>query len=203
MIRLGVVTDNGDPDGLRRLRVQSIDRGVSTSDWIPRITGWDGSDVGVVPIGSTVVLSDLDGGTEGQVILGVLQTSTSNPPIKKDEVGSWFGIVAGSLNWLVKGAIEFVADTTVRVATKSETRPTIEIKTDGEILLSNRYGRISLLPTGFMRVVNPLGEWTTTASGSLLTHPTSINITTPNLTYNGVQVAVVGGTDTGGDTTIS
>lgn len=205
MIRLGVVTDNQDPENLRRIRVVTQDRGASQSQWVQRVTGFEGEDSGVPGIGSTVIIASLQGDTSDEVILGVLQTVTTNQPqsLKDGSLGSRFLRVLGDTWQSVAGYWEIITSGKASIRVESPNKPKVEIHPSGLITLSNSLGNISLNPTGFITITDPTGTWGSSSSGLSLISPISVSITSPNLSWNGSRVAVVGGTDSEGDVTLS
>jgi Type VI secretion system/phage-baseplate injector OB domain len=206
MLRLGVVTDNQDPDNLRRVLVLSVDRGVNTSQWLPRVTGWDGLDSPVPPIGSSVVVADMLSDSTDGVVLGVIQSagSSNNPiPDKDDQVGSWFGNLAGNLWLAVTGTWQLISTGLIRIQIKSALQPEILLNPNGQIRVSNKLGSITLLPNGYTVFVNPSGTWQINGSAFQINHNTQVSITSPMLTWNGQQVARIGGVDSDGDVTLS
>lgn len=175
MLRLAIVTDNQDPDNLRRVRVCSSDRGVSVSDWIGRVTGFCDEDSPVPPIGSTVIIGKLEGGASDEVVLGVLQTTTSNPPLVKSRLSDLVQIRYGDHTESNVGNWQSVSNA---ILIQTATGCLIRLREDGQITLSNSDGQITIQPNGAIEIESPL------------------------LTWNGERVAVVGGTDSDGDTTL-
>jgi len=195
MLKIGTVTDNQDPDGLRRIRVTTVDRGVSSSQWLSRVTNFDGDDLPSPMIGSSVIVCEVAGDSTEDVILGVLQTATTNRPIEdKPDRESW---------WSILREIGFWVNNRFSVQSPSPNKPKISLNRDGTILASNSLGSVVLSPTGYMTVTNPSGVitmgdgvWNILTSGTL-------NVTSPGFKWNGQTVAVVGGTDSDGDVTLS
>ena len=195
MLKLGTVTDTNDPDNLRRIKVTSIDRGVSVSNWVSRITLFDGDDLPIPAIGSTVLIGELDSDSTEEINIGVLQSATTNKPnLNKSKLSDWFSDFAVGL---------FSVFDSFKIRSLSANKPTINLSSDGTVLASNTLGSITLQPNGFIRVVNPLGTIEMGASGISLSTSGLVNISSSGLRYNGVQVAIVGGIDSRGDTTIS
>jgi hypothetical protein len=195
MLKIGTVTDNQDPEQLRRIKVTTIDRGTSSSQWLSRITNFDGDDLPAPQIGSTVVISEIGGDTTEEVILGVLQTATTNKPSSdKPDLDPW---------WSVLSAITFWVSKTFSVKSPSPAKPEITLDTSGWINASNSLGSVQLLPDGYLMITNPTSMIVMSGSGISINTPGSININSNALTWNGSQVAVVGGYDTDGDTTLS
>lgn len=195
MLKLGTVTDTNDPDNLRRIKVTSIDRGVSVSNWVSRITLFDGDDLPIPAIGSTVLIGELDSDSTEEIIIGVLQSATTNKPnLNKSKLSDWLSDFAVGL---------FSVFDSFKIRSLSANKPTINLSSDGTVLASNTLGSITLQPNGFIRVVNPLGTIEMGASGISLSTSGLVNISSSGLRYNGVQVAIVGGIDSRGDTTIS
>jgi phage baseplate assembly protein gpV len=196
MIKLGTVTDNQDPEQLRRVQVTTVDRGVSSSQWLSRVTNFDGDDLPLPLIGTTVVLAEVSGDSTEEVILGVLQTATTNNPIrdKDDKIGDW---------WSLLTSITFWVNRTFSVKSPSQNKPEIHLDQDGTIKASNILGSITLSPTGYIIVTNPTSTITMNNSGLNLVTPGSISITAANLTWNGQTLSRVGGTDTRGDVNLS
>jgi Type VI secretion system/phage-baseplate injector OB domain len=206
MIRLGIVTDNADPDNLRRVLVASVDRGLNTSRWLPRVTGWDGLDNPIPPIGSTVVVADMLGDSVDGVVIGVLQSAgNSNNPIpdKDDRPGDWYANLMGNLWQVVVGTWKLVTTRDITVTVDSTLSPTVLIKPNGEIKLSNSLGSVTLLPTGYTVFVNPSGTWSVGSGGFMINHDQQVSVNSPMLMWNGQQVARVGGQDSDGDVTLS
>lgn len=195
MLKIGTVVDNVDPEGRRRVRITTIDRGVSSSQWIPRLTNFDGDDLPVPIIGSSVVVAEISGDSIDDVVLGVLQSATTNSPIDdKPDRESW---------WSVLVEIGFWVTRKFTVRSPSPNQPKISLDWDGSIFAENRFGSIRLLPTGYLTITNPDGTITFGASGWVFNSNQPINIQSPSLTWNGQTLAVVGGVDTDGDVTIS
>lgn len=205
MIRLGIVTDTEDPDKMRRVKVVTQDRGNSTSSWVPRVTGFDGEDSPTPPIGSTVIVASMQSDSSDEVILGVLQTATSNQaqPIKDPSLGSWFRRVLGDVFASVSGYWQLITLGKITLEIQSTGNPSVTMEPSGSITLRNSLGSVRLLPSGYMQVVDPSGMWGSSSSGLSLNHPTQVSISSPNLSWNGVTVARVGGIDSRGDTTVS
>jgi len=195
MIKLGTVTDNQDPEGLRRIKVTSIDRGVSSSQWLNRITNFDGDDLPSPIIGTTVVISEVGGDATEDIILGVLQTATTNHPIDdKPNRESW---------WSILKAIGFWVNDRFSIKSPSPNRPVISLDRDGTITASNTLGSVTLHPTGFTRVTNPLGSFEFGGGGGSVNISGPLQITATDFTWNGSRVARVGGIDGDGDVTLS
>ena len=175
MIRLGVVTDCNDPMGLRRVRVTTSDRGLGQSDWVPRVTNFADDDLPVPPIGSTVIIANLEDGSTDEVILGVLQTGRSNPPVKEKAIlQDWFSVLTGLIDWFAEGLIRLRSRTRITLECgKSK----IELHPDGRITLANGISLLTLESDGQLRFDQP---------GSPL-----------------IRFAMVGGLDTDNDTTLS
>ena len=205
MIRLGIVTDMDDPDKMRRVKVVTQDRGNSTSSWVPRVTGFDGEDSPVPPIGSTVIVASMQSDSADEVILGVMQTATSNQaqPLKDASLGSWFKRVLGDVFSSVSGYWKLLTLETITLAIQSPKAPSVTIEPSGQITLRNSLGSVRLLPSGYMQMVDPSGTWGSSSSGLSLNHPSQVSVNSPNLLWNGVAVSRVGGTDSRGDTTLS
>lgn len=195
MIKLGTVTDNQDPENLRRIQVTTIDRGVSSSQWLNRVTNFDGDDLPLPLIGSTVVVSEVGGDSTEDIILGVLQTATTNRPIDdKPDRGSW---------WSILKAIKFWVNDKFAVESPSQAKPRISLDQNGTITASNSLGSITLYPNGYLTITNPTGVITMGSGGWSINAPGSIDITSTNLTWNGRTISRVGGLDSRGDTTLS
>ena len=195
MIKLGTVTDNQDPENLRRIRVTTVDRGVSSSQWLNRVTNFDGDDLPLPLIGSTVVVSEVGGDSTEDIILGVLQTATTNRPIEdKPDREYW---------WTILKAIKFWVNTKFAVESPSQNRPRISLDQDGTISASNSLGSITLSPNGYLTIVSPTGVITNGANGWSISVPGTININSSDLIWNGQRVSRVGGVDTRGDSTLS
>jgi len=195
MIKLGTVTDNQDPENLRRIQVTTIDRGVSSSQWLNRVTNFDGDDLPLPLIGSTVVVSEVGGDSTEDIILGVLQTATTNRPIEdKPDRESW---------WSILKAIKFWVNDKFTVESPAPNKPKISLDQNGTITASNSLGSIVLYPNGYLTITNPTGVISMGASGWSINSPGSINITSSSLTWNGQTISRVGGVDSRGDTTLS
>lgn len=195
MIKLGTVTDNQDPENLRRIQVTTIDRGVSSSQWLTRVTNFDGDDLPLPLIGSTVVVSEVGGDSTEDIILGVLQTANTNRPMEdKPNRESW---------WSILTAIKFWVNDKFAVESPSQAKPKLTLDRDGTIMASNTLGSITLYPNGYITITNPTGVVTMGSGGWSINAPGSINITSANLTWNGQTISRVGGLDSRGDTTLS
>jgi phage baseplate assembly protein gpV len=195
MIKLGTVTDNQDPENLRRIQVTTIDRGVSSSQWLNRVTNFDGDDLPLPLIGSTVVVSEVGGDSTEDIILGVLQTATTNRPIEdKPDRESW---------WSILKAVKFWVNDKFAVESPSQNKPKISLDQNGTITASNSLGSIVLYPNGYLTITNPTGVITMGSGGWSISVPGSINITSADLTWNGQTISRVGGVDSRGDTTLS
>jgi phage baseplate assembly protein gpV len=195
MIKLGTVTDNQDPENLRRIQVTTIDRGVSSSQWLNRVTNFDGDDLPLPLIGSTVVVSEVGGDSTEDIILGVLQTATTNRPIEdKTDRESWWGILK---------SLKFWVNDKFAVESPSQNKPKISLDQNGTITASNSLGSIVLYPNGCLTITNPTGVITMGSGGWSISVPGSIDITSTNLTWNGQTISRVGGVDSRGDTTLS
>jgi phage baseplate assembly protein gpV len=195
MIKLGTVTDNQDPENLRRIQVTTIDRGVSSSQWLSRVTNFDGDDLPLPLIGSTVVVSEVGGDSTEDIILGVLQTATTNRPIEdKPDRESW---------WSILESIKFWVNGKFAVESPSQAKPKISLDQNGTITASNSLGSIILYPNGHLTITNPTGVITMGSGGWSINSPGSIDITSTNLTWNGQTISRVGGVDSRGDTTLS
>jgi Type VI secretion system/phage-baseplate injector OB domain len=177
MLRLAIVTDNQDPDNLRRVRVVSADRGISVSDWIGRVTGYCDKDDPVAPIGSTVIVGTLEGGKSDEVVLGVLQTTGSNPPLNKPKLSDEVTVLYGNR---IESATNDWQSISENVQIQTATGTSIHLNSNGQVTISNSGG------TGLI-VIQPNG---------------AIEISSPLLSWNGERVAVVGGVDSDGDTTL-
>jgi phage baseplate assembly protein gpV len=174
MLRLAVVTDNQDPDGLRRVRVSSADRGVSQSDWLSRITGFCDQDLPVPPLGATVVIAQMEGGSTDELVLGVLQTTTSNAPLLKEKLSDRVERVYGNqvldlIGYSFQRASRFWSWFT-------NDQSSVTIGSNGVIL--QKGNTILRVEDGLVEVSANMFKW------------------------NGERVAVVGGTDSDGDTTL-
>lgn len=158
MIRLGIVTDCNDPEGLRRVKVTTSDRGVGQSDWVPRVTAFTDEDLPVPPIGSTVIVANLEDGSTDEVILGVLQTGRSNRPVKeKALLQDWFSVMTGLIDWFADGLIRLRSRTRVILECG---RSKIELYPDGRIVLANGVSSLTLEPTGDLRFDRPWSNLT-------------------------------------------
>jgi hypothetical protein len=133
--------------------------------------------------------------TQQKTLFWVLQTATTNRPIEdKPDRESW---------WSVLTEIGFWINRKFTVKSPSQFKPVISLDQDGTIFARNTLGSITLYPTGYITVTNPTGTMTMGGSGWELVTGGSVNIQSPGLTWNGQTVAVVGGTDSRGDTTLS
>lgn len=195
MIKLGTVTDNQDPENLRRIRVTTVDRGVSSSQWLNRVTNFDGDDLPLPMIGTTVVVSEVGGDSTEDIILGVLQTATTNRPIEdKPDRGDW---------WALLRSIVFWVQTSFTIKSPSQNKPKIYLDQDGTITIENSQGSVTLYPNGYLTILNPTGVITSGVSGWAINVPGAININSANLTWNGQTISRVGGVDSRGDITLS
>ena len=199
-VRIGIVCDNNDPLNLRRVKVTSQDRGSSVSDWIQRITLYDPDDLPVPEIGASLVIASIDDDSNSDIYLGVLQTTSTNQPYKNTDKADW--ITRQPANWVshtgkkaLLSAVEFVVSTL--------SGNCVKLRTDGGVEIRNSLGSIVLLPSGYCIFTNPSGTYTFSNSGLNINTTTPINITSPSVKINGSEVARVGGSDTGGNTTIS
>lgn len=175
MIRLGIVTDCDDPKGLRRVRVTTSDRGLGQSDWVPRVTGFADEDLPVPPIGSTVVIANLEDGSVDEVVIGVLQTGRSNKPIReKTQLQDWYSVLTGLVDWFTEGWIRL----------RSRERVTLECGKS----------RVELHPDGRITLTNGISQLTLEADGQLRFDQTGSPL---------IRFAMVGGLDTDNDTTLS
>lgn len=175
MLKLGIVVDVNDPDNLRRVKVQSADRGSSVSDWLSRLTGFHGEDSPVPNLGDAVIIGSLENDSHTDIILGTLTSSGSNKPLNKESTHDYFSFL----------------DTVYRNRAKNVLIETetgkVKISETGEIEVSNDKASIKVLETGEVKI---------TSVGS-------VSVVSAGFTYNGKQVAVVGGLDSRGDVTIS
>ena len=199
-VRIGIVCDNNDPQNLRRVKVTSQDRGASMSDWIQRITLYDPDDLPVPEIGASLIIASIDGDSNSDVYLGVLQTTSTNKPYENTDKQDW--ITRQPSNWIshtgkkaALSAVEFI------VSSLSGNK--VKLREDSGIEIANKLGSVVLLPSGFVTVTNPTGTWSFGASGFNINTSVPINITAPSVTINGLIVARVGGIDSRGDTTLS
>lgn len=194
MLKIGVITDTNDPENLRRVLVSSTDRGISVSNWVQRITLFDGDDLPLPEIGSTVVIGEIDGDATDEVVLGVLQTSLTNKPNGKTTLMDW---VANLYRML------FTAQHSISLKVDSGEKAQIVANDVGDVLLSNQRGSILLKADGYTSITNPQGTISMGPGGISINTPYPVNINSTGLLYNGNQVAVVGGVDSDGDTTLS
>lgn len=195
MIKLGTVTDNQDPEALRRIQVTTVDRGVSSSQWLNRVTNFDGDDLPLPTIGTTVVVSEVGGDSTEDIILGVLQTATTNRPIEdKPDRGDW---------WALLRSIVFWVNEKFAVESPSQNKPKISLDQNGTITIENSQGSVTLHPNGYLTILNPTGVITSGVSGWTINVPGAININSANLTWNGQTISRVGGVDSRGDITLS
>jgi hypothetical protein len=195
MLKIGTVTDNADPQGLRRIQVTTQDRGVSNSQWLPRVTNFDGDDIPLPLIGTSVIVAEVGGDSTEDIILGVLQTSNTNRPIPDKP--------SGSIWWYLLEEVKYWFNSTFAITSPSASKPTISLDQDGTIKASNTLGSIVLLPTGFLTITNPTGTLTMGGTGLDIVSSVPIKISAPTVLWGGQPLARVGGTDTDGDVTIS
>lgn len=191
MLKLGIVTSNNDPDNLRRVKVQSADRGSSVSDWLVRLTSFNGQDLPVPEIGDTVLIGSIDGDSHDDCVLGVLTTSTSNKPLNKPNLQNYFSYISEQY--------QNRADT-IKLQTFDAT---VEMLESGRVVIKNSLGSITLLESGYTVIQYPTGSITFGSGGLNIDTSLPIQITSPSLLHNGNQVAVIGGIDSRGDTTLS
>ncbi len=191
MIKLGIVTDNQDPENLRRVRVMSPDRGNSVSDWLSRISLYSGQDIPVPNVGDTVILGSIDNDSHTDCVIGVLTCENSNQPLEKDNLQNYFSYTQNHHRVRAEHILlETVAGQ-------------VEIHSTGLVEIKNELGSLKLLPSGYIVISNPSGTITFGSGGINITSPGTVEITSPNLTHNGTKVALIGGTDSRGDTTLS
>lgn len=190
-LRVGIVVANDDPDNLRRVKVQSQDRGSSVSDWLSRLTSFDSEDLPVPSIGSSVIIGSIDGNTHSDIVIGVLQSEGTNQPLDKDQPGDYVSDTPG--HWIsIAERLELL-----------NALAKIEVMEDSGIKLSNQLGSIYLLPSGYTIVSYPGGSISIGSNGFEINSDTPININSPDLIWNGSRVARVGGRDSRNDTTLS
>ncbi len=191
MLRLGIVTDNNDPENLRRVKVQSITRGSSVSDWLSRISSFSGEDLPVPNIGDTVIIASLDSDSHTDIVLGVLTTNNTNQPLDKIENFAYQSEIGANQKLVAQ-----------RVDLQTELGK-VEMSEDGGIKLSNQLGSIYLTPTGYTIISYPGGSINLGSGGLTIDSPVPVIINSPELTWNGLRLARVGGMDSRGDITIS
>lgn len=195
MIKIGTVTDNQDPEGLRRIQVTTVDRGVSSSQWLNRVTNFDGDDLPLPIIGSSVVVSEVGGDSTEDIVLGVLQTATTNRPIPdKPDKGDWWSLLRSAVFWV---------QSSFSIKSPSQNQPKISLDQNGTITAANSLGSITLAPNGYITITNPTGTLTMGTTGWNINVSGPISITSPDVTWNGQTLSRVGGIDSRGDTTLT
>jgi hypothetical protein len=195
MLKIGTVTDNVDPQGFRRIQITTQDRGISSSQWLPRVTNFDGDDTPLPIIGTSVVVAEVGGDSTEDIILGVLQTSNTNRPIPDKPAGSnW---------WYLLESVKYWFNNTFTITSPSSSHPTLSLHQDGTIKASNIFGSVVLSPSGYLTITNPTGTLTMGGTGLDIVSSVPIKIDAPSLLWGGQPLARVGGTDTDGDVTVS
>jgi hypothetical protein len=212
---LAVVTNNGDPEGLRRVRVALPQAPAIESPWLRRSLPWPYVDPPLPAIGQTVLVFSVDGDTMNGWYQSV--SNEPNPPMgKSDAVADYWDSVPGNRRLgtggdyasvidgdesreaqsrvtTLKGKDELRADTTIKV----EAGQSIRYETDSG-------ASFELTATGFVVFRDVLGhEIRLGAGGALTWECTDIRFICNSATINGKQIATIGAVDSRGDSLIS
>ena len=83
-LTLGIVTNNDDPENLRRVRAITGYKGQSIeTDWLFRVCAFTDEDAPLPRVGQTIVVGFIDGNPHDGIYFGVLNNAVM-PPLDKD-----------------------------------------------------------------------------------------------------------------------
>ncbi|ALF55616.1 hypothetical protein ACX27_26685 [Nostoc piscinale CENA21] len=214
---LGIVVENNDPEGRRRIKVALPSNPQVQSDWIRRLTPFPQFDPPLPEIGQTVLVFYADGlETNGYYLQLVNDT---NPALAKD---SALNDHATAVNGTRTTTIGGDDTTTVSGSSTLQASEDISNECDGDFsvdagqdilmeglrdlkLIASRYLRIQVSPSNYIELsfdgTNRVGgAWTINLSGSSINF---INASSSAITINGKAVAVVGAAVSGGGTVVT
>jgi hypothetical protein len=183
---LAICTQNVDPKNLRRILVSDPTMPNLNSSWIRRSLGYPHTDPPLPAIGSTVLVTYLD----GDPTIGWYQSvvNATNPPLEKEDPlldhreklpGARITTIQKSDQQRIE--LDKITSTGLSMTLKCDGGAVIKMFEDGTVELSDVAGNKIKLGG---------------ASGVAIT-------ALSNVTINGKSVATIGALDTGGDTLIS
>ena len=203
--KLGIVSVNEDPQGMRRIKVVFADKPGLDSYWIMRSANSHNLDYPVPKIGQTVRVEFIDGDiTKG--FYSVLENAVNVPHKTKNELIDYSQIVEGDFHLNVveeinRGAGKDINDKSlaninveVDKAIKQEAGTTIDIEAGTKVTLKAG-GNVIL-------TINSNGS-ITLASTSVSINASNIAFNTSSASINGSQIATIGAVDNKGDVLVS
>jgi hypothetical protein len=202
---LGVVTNNNDPEGRRRVKVNtSLNPGLD-SRWLTRLSCNPYRDATVPAIGQTVLVLFIDGLETNGCYLSIMndtnpsyETDTPLDDLKEEIKGNREVEVStndkltvnGTSNQRVEGSINIEGGSTITI--QNDSGASITLGTGGQVILTDSLGR-SLRLGGSLSNDN---IW------DLNNFPLKLQ-NVPSATINGNEIATVGAVDSDGDTLVT
>ncbi|ANV88501.1 hypothetical protein [Picosynechococcus sp. PCC 7117] len=210
---LGIVTNNEDPEGRRRIKVALPSNPNLESDWLIRISSHPFIDAPLPPIGQTVIIFYIDGLETKGAYLHII--NDTNPALDKgDPVKDLFESIPGdkdtqiqgSLNTQIEGTLNtqiqqtedrriednLTVDCGSRITLQTDSGASILLTEFGEVIVTDSVGRSIRLGGG----VDNLNQF------NLNGHSIDIS-NASDLTINGTSVVVVGADTSDGATVIN
>jgi len=176
---LGVVSNNNDPAGRRRVKVIDPLSPNVESDWLRRIVDRPGYDPPMPAINSTVLFVSVDGDFLNSWYLPII--NDTNPPLgKSSAINDLFDEVAGDRNLTTAGhqdertGKDRIVSVGKTLTLKNDAGASITLSESGDILIAD-------------------------AAGNQISLAGSIAFSTASLTVANKQIATVGAVDTRGD----
>ena len=225
-IQIATVTDNVDPQGLRRIRVsREVQAGVSHSYFVQTGRSQTHTDEPLPPIGSTVLIACCDGNPHDLYVLRTLCNDKNPPdPRQSDPIIDHSSEIQGNEYKNVTGdrAHQIRGDETIAVGGNLSIQSSggsLKVRSDmGRLNISaqdtinircDSGSSISLLASGAIVLQDSAGRTLTLPglAGSPSTfdlNGTVINVTNANgFTINGASAVVVGALDSRGDVLVN
>jgi Type VI secretion system/phage-baseplate injector OB domain len=220
---LAVVTQNQDDQNKRRIKVSFPSSPTLESDWIRRLDIAPGVDANLPPINSTVIVFFVDGLESNGYYLPIIN-DTNPPKDKGDVVNDYSSAIPGnrtvevggdeslkvekSMNIEVGGNINTTTPDSVNFDSSkgfnvSSERDIMMTCLNALVLQASTYLRLQAGPANYIELgadgtSKVSGNWVFNMGGSTISF-----VNCGGMSINGKQIAVVGATDSRGDTLVT
>jgi hypothetical protein len=193
-VQIGRVTDVEDPENLRRIRVELEAYPGQSTDWLECYAPIVNTDPPLPKLGQLTMVQFINGDPHRGIWQGVKVDPDLNPSFDQaDPRYDATHSIEGDSTTLIGG--NYILNCLETLQFTINNNSSITLAPDGEVTLANKHSSITITKNGNLKISHPSAALNIDSSG--------VSITGSSLKFNGVSVALVGGRDTGNNTTLS
>jgi hypothetical protein len=193
-VQIGRVTDIQDPENLRRVKVELEAYPGQSTDWLECFCPIVNTDPPLPKLGQLTMVQFINGDPHRGIWQGVKVDLDLNPSFDQgDPRYDATHSIEGDSTILIGGNYIINCLETLQFTINNDS--SITLAPNGEVTLANKHSSIAITKDGNVKI--------SSQSATISLNSNGVAITGSSLKFNGVSVAMVGGRDTGNNTTIS